>query len=195
MKMYIESFNTEGVLILANVSRLGSFFADKEFDYSYPEGLAELVQSGVIHIITTEETVENLNFTDHVQGIDLNDWALHPSHNYLQVGEGDEIRVVAHGTFTRTCSQAKGNFLDYMAGSFRISKMLNAELNASGMSLMEYCALECPQIPLVAGMHKVSTYSNTNMNPNMLVEFTFLFEMVTDFDLESVTVEPQEIYG
>ena len=195
MKMYIEAFNTEGVLILANVSRLGNFFADKEFDYSYPEGLAELVQSGIIHIITTEETVENLNFTDKVEGIDLNDWALYPSHNYLQVAGDEEVRVLSHGTFTRTCDQAKGNFLDYMAGSFRISKMLNAELNASGMSLTEYCALECPKIPLVAGMHKVSTYSNTKMNPNMLVEFTFLFELVTDFDLVSVTIEPQEIYG
>ncbi len=195
MKMYIEAFGTEGVLILANVSRLGNFFADKEFDYSYPEGLAELIQLGIIHIITTEETVENLNFTDDVQAIDLNDWELHPSNNYLQVAADEEVRVVSHGTFTMVCDQEKGNFLDYMAGSLRISKILNAELNASGMSLAEYCALDCPQIPLVAGLHKVSTYSNTKMNPNMLVEFTFLFEMVTDFDLESVTIEPQEIYG
>jgi hypothetical protein len=195
MKMYIEAFDTEGVLILANVSRLGNFFTDKEFDYSYPEGLAELIQSGIIHVITTEESVENLNFTDDAQAIDLNDWALNHSHNYLQVAGDEEVRVFSHGTFTRTCDQAKGNFLDYMAGSFRISKMLNAELNASGISLAEYCDQQCPQVPLVAGMHKVNTYSNTKMNPNGLVEFTFLFEMVTDFDLESVTIEPQEIYG
>ena len=69
--MTLEGLNTEGVLIFANITKCKAYYSDKEFDYNYPEGLSELVQQGIVHIITTDEAVEVVNFAFDTDEIDL----------------------------------------------------------------------------------------------------------------------------
>ena len=189
--MHIETFDTEGVLVIANTNKLKRHFADKPFDYAYPEGLKDLIVQGIIHIITTEETVENLNFVSEREQIDPESWEYNESCNFISVDAGDEIRLISHSDFTRICDQYQGDHIAYIESRYGLRKLMQPELETDKAAFMN----ELPEISLQAGLNKVNVYSNKAMNPNLLVEFMFLFEVVDSMDLENITTEPLEIYG
>ena len=49
---------TEGVLVICSKIGLMNFFADKEFDYSFPEGILPLVNRGIVVALVTESCDE-----------------------------------------------------------------------------------------------------------------------------------------
>jgi len=61
--MNINEFYTGGLLVLANFTQIRNYFTANLFNYDYPEGLAEVIRQGYVHIITTESNVGNLHFT------------------------------------------------------------------------------------------------------------------------------------
>jgi len=189
--LHLETFDTEGVLILANVNKLKEFYSDKEFNYSYPEGLEELIRSGIIHVVTTEETVENLNFTYNENEISTDDWALYESNNYISV----EVRLLSHADFTRMCSEKRGDYYSFFENQYFIAQKINPEIEKNAIDFKSYCEMQSPLLRLKTGLNQVLTYSNTNMNPNLLVEFTFLFRLTGTIKKEEITVQPLEIYG
>ncbi|HEX2684834.1 MAG TPA: hypothetical protein VHL77_12905, partial [Ferruginibacter sp.] len=105
----IEGFTTEGVLIIANITKCREYYSAKEFDYNYPDGLADLLTKGIIHIITTDEDVEQIDFTFDKEEIDPDAWEYRDSCNYLDVEAGDEIRLISHAAFTQMCNNHKGD--------------------------------------------------------------------------------------
>ena len=189
--MKIASFETEGVLIIANTTKIKSYYQDKEFDYSYPEGLSDLILKGMIHVITTDETAENLNFIYDESLIDLNRWEYNESYNYLKVEEGDEIRLVSHATFTQMCDSYKGDLNAHIENSVQIHNILNPDFKID----QERLYLENPKIDLSVGINRVNVYTNTVAGQNFLPEFTFLFELVDSIDLSQVTLEPIDFEG
>lgn len=189
--MIIETFDTEGVLMLVNTSKCKQYYADKEFEYSYPEGLSELIKQGIIHIITTTETVENLNFVFDKAEIDLNKWAYKESYNYLDVENGEPIQLISHAAFTQMCSSYKGDLDAYIENDWRIRNLLNREAKIEKQALEK----QYPIINLPSGLNKVSVYTNTFAGGNFLPEFTFLFEKLEAVDLSKVTLNPIEFEG
>lgn len=189
--MKIETFDTEGVLIIVNTTKCKAYYADRAFNYSYPSGLSELILKGIIHIITTEETVENLNFVFDEAEIDLNRWEYNESYNYLDVSVNDEIRLVNHATFTQMCDSHKGDLNARIESALQTRRLLNPEANIQRKTIEE----SYPTLILPVGLNKVNVYTNTVAGENFLPEFTFLFETVENIDFESITLEPLDIEG
>lgn len=189
--MAIESFDTEGVLIIANTTKCKNYYQDKEFNYSYPEGLSELIQKGIVHIITTEETVENINFVFDEDEINPDNWEYNESYNYLDVEAGDDVRLLSHATFTQMCDSYKGDFDAKIERSLKIRNLINPENPISKEAYLE----ECPELKLPEGLWKVNVYTNTVAGENFLPEFTYLFEKVDAVDVTNITLEPLEIEG
>jgi hypothetical protein len=189
--MTIESFDTEGVLIIANTTKCKNYYQDKEFNYSYPDGLSELLKKGIVHIITTEETVENLNFVFSESEINQNNWEYNESYNYLDIEEGDEVRLISHATFTQMCDSYKGDFDAKIESSLKTRNLINPENPIVKEALLD----ECPEVKLPNGLWKVNVYSNTVAGEFFLPEFTYLFEKIDAIDTAGVTLEPLEIEG
>ncbi|MCX8523216.1 hypothetical protein OF897_04670 [Chryseobacterium formosus] len=189
--MTIKTFDTEGVLIIANTTKCKKYFAEHEFNYSYPKGLFDLIAKGIIHIITTEETVENLNFVFDEASIDLNRWEYNESYNYLDISIADEIRLIDHATFTQMCDSYNGDLDMRIESSLKTRKLINADVSIERETFEE----RYPKINLPVGLNKINVYSNTVAGENFLPEFTFLFELVENIDLKKITLDPLEIEG
>lgn len=98
---------TEGVLVLCSKIGLQKYFADKEFDYTFPEGILPLVNLGIVVALVTESG-------DEVKGKVI-DEAMNEYKGYRLLGqqnlfieEEDELYVLSHSEFTQICSNNKG---------------------------------------------------------------------------------------
>jgi hypothetical protein len=109
-----KEFNicSEGVLVLASKTGLAEYYADKKFDYDYPEGLMGLINSGIISAITTESGEElKVRITD--QDItDLESFEKIGLYN-LNIQTEDSIYILGHAEFTQICNWKKGKIEDY----------------------------------------------------------------------------------
>ena len=111
---------TGGVLLICSKKGLQKFYADKKFDYSFPEGILPLINLGIIAALVTESTEE-------VKG-KIIDEAMNEYKGYRLVGEqnlfveeDDELFVLAHSEFTQICDWHKGNIDDFKFWSEQIS--------------------------------------------------------------------------
>lgn len=194
----IEGFTTEGVLIFANMTKCKDYFSIHTFDYSYPEGLADLLSKGIIHIITTEEAVEEIAFTFDKDEIDLSSWELKDSYNYLNVEEGDTIRLLSHAAFTQMCDNHKGDLDRQIESSLRIQNMLNPDNPLDKDTMLE---TECPMLALPVGQWKVNVYTKTKptyfeeLDFYGWPEFTIHFEKMDAVDLDKISLNPLEVFA
>lgn len=190
--MTIEGINTEGVLIFANVTKCKSYYADKAFDYNYPKGLSELLQQGIIHIITTDEIVEQVDFVFNKEEIDTNEFEYHESYNYLKVAEGDEIRALSHADFTQMCHSYKGNLEEFVEHSLALKNILHSGKNWTKESYFEY---EVPLIELPVGNWKINVYALKDEHVMSWMEFYIHLEQIDTVVTENITLEPLELYA
>lgn len=188
----IEGFCTEGVLIIANTNKCKEYYSDKEFNYDYPEGLANLLQKGIIHIITTDEDVEQIDFTFDKEEIDLGTWKYHDSYNYLSVGSGDEIRLISHAAFTQMCHNHKGDLDAQIESSLRIRNILNPTKPIDKEKMLED---EFPVLAFPEGNWRINVYTSMEENFSGCAEFYFHLEKTTTVDTDKITLQPIECYG
>ncbi|AWH86640.1 hypothetical protein HYN59_16675 [Flavobacterium album] len=176
----IKDFNTDGVLVIANTTKLKGTFPINGFNYDYPEGLSELIKNGTIHIITTDGDVKAISFVFDKEEVDTAKWKLNDSNNYLKVEEGDEVRLMAHGDFTRVCDWKGGDFGAYVDDSpFDTKRLLKS----------------MPKIDIPTGYHKVNVYTKAKLRKYAFPEFIFVMEPASPADTNEITLEPLECYG
>lgn len=190
--MILEGLNTEGVLIFANITKCKNYYSDKDFDYAYPEGLSELLKQGIIHIITTDEDVEEVNFVFDKNEIDLNMWEFHDSYNYLKIDEGDEIRAISHADFTQMCHNYKGNLEVYLDNSLALKNILSS---VSEKNKEEYFKYELPLIEIPVGIWKINVYSLKDEHILSWMEFYIQLEKLDTIDTNKITLKPLELFA
>jgi len=190
--MILEGLNTEGVLIFANITKCKTYYSDKEFDYDYPEGLSELLKQGIIHIITTDEDVEEVNFVFDKNEIDRDMWEFHDSYNYLRVDEGDEIRAISHADFTQMCNHYNGNLEAYIDSSITLKNILNS---GQEKTKEEYFKYELPLIEIPVGIYKINVYSLKDEHILSWMEFYIHLEKLETTEIDKITLKPLEIFA
>ncbi|MBD3906834.1 hypothetical protein NAL32_19530 [Chryseobacterium sp. Ch-15] len=188
----IEGFTTEGVLIIANITKCKEYYNNNEFNYNYPNGLAELLTKGIIHIITTDEDVELVDFTFDKEDIDLDTWKHQESYNYLNVEIEDEIRAISHASFTQMCDNHKGDFEAQINNSINIRNILNPNKPIDKEKMLEY---DFPLLAIPSGYWKVNVYTSTEENVSNCAEFLFHLEKMDIVDIDKITLQPIEYYG
>lgn len=203
--MTIKTFNTEGVLLIANITKCKQYYNEKQFNYDYPESFSELILKGIVHIMTTQGTVDHLNFFSHQSQIDLDKWQHVTSYNYLHVEEGDQILLVPYGNFTRVCSEwgksetANETDIEMLEFQQKLLAMRGIEKTVTLDSIVEdrirfrieeeaKLFEKSPEIMLETGFHKVNVF----IRPEQ--KFSFLFEKVNSVDLDQITLKPIEVF-
>lgn len=203
--MTIKKFNTEGVLLIANATQCKNYYTEKEFDYAYPEGLSALILKGLVHIITTSETINRLDFVVDKTKIDTDKWKHAESYNYLNVEKDDKILLISHGAFTRMC-QSWGESDKANAWDIRMLELQKKILATNGIektvtldSVVEAriklrnedeakLFQQSPEILLEPGFYEINIYCKPKQ------QFTFLFTKTDAVDLDRITFKPLEIY-
>ena len=188
----IEGFTTEGVMIIANITKCKEYYADRKFDYRYAEGLKELIKDGIIHIVTTDEAVEVVELTFEKDDIDPDTFKHLESYNFLSVDEGDEVRAISHADFTQMCDTHKGDLNAQIESSLRIRNAIRPEKPITKEYLLEY---DYAQVPLPEGNWRVNVYASTEGNVSRCAEFFYHFEKMDSVDAEKITFNPIEFYG
>ncbi|WP_294822461.1 hypothetical protein [uncultured Flavobacterium sp.] len=177
----IKDINTDGVLVVANVTKLkGQFNESNKFNYDYPEGLAGLIEKGIIHITTTESDVKSASFTLEINEIDMDKWKVHETYNCLDIAEGDEVRILSHGDFTRTCDWKHGDFDEYAENGF-FNKAVILERS--------------PKIALPAGYYRVHTYTKTKLRKYAAPHFIFFLEPADKAATATITLQPVSYFS
>lgn len=204
--MKIKDFNTEGVLIIANMTKCKEYYSGKEFDYAYPEGLSEVIMKGIVHIMTTQETVKTLNFVFNKAEIDSDQWKYKESYNYLNVDEGDQVLLVPHGRFTRMCRAwgESDTLTDEDIDNFEFLKKLmtkqGKEITFTPDSMLEKRLQirdedekklydNSPRINLETGLNNIDIYIKNKK------EITFLITKTDTVDTDRITLKPVELIG
>lgn len=188
----IEGFTTEGVMIIANITKCKKYYADNEFDYRYAEGLEELIKSGIIHIVTTDEAVEVVELTFNKDDIDPDTFKHLDSYNFLNVDEGDEVRAISHADFTQVCDNHKGDLEEQIESSLRIRNAIRPDKPTTKEYLLEY---DYPEVPLPEGNWRVNVYGSTEGNVSRCAEFFYHFERMDSVNADKITLKPIEFYG
>ncbi|OVE55947.1 hypothetical protein [Chryseobacterium mucoviscidosis] len=190
--MVLEGLNTEGVLIFANTTKCKNYYSDKEFNYDYPDGLSELLKQGIIHIITTDEAVERVDFVFNKEEIDRNRWEFHNSYNYLKAEPGDQIRAVSHADFTQMCHHHKGDLEAHIDSSLFLKNILNGSRD---VTKEEYFKYELPLIEIPAGIWKLNVYSLKEEHILSWIEFLIHLEKIESVEIDKITLKPLEIFS
>lgn len=188
----IEGFITEGVFIIANITKCKEYYLDKEFDYDYPEGLADLLKNGIIHLITTDEDVEQIDFTLDQSVINLDRWEYQDSYNYLNVKPNDEIRLISHASFTQMCDNHNGDLESFIDSSLIIKDFLNPTNPSTKEIMLEN---DFPVLALEAGNWKVNVYTSAVDNFGSCADFFIHLEKMDKLDTQKITLQPIEYYG
>ncbi|MFC3158001.1 hypothetical protein SAMN05443633_104343 [Chryseobacterium arachidis] len=203
--MTIKTFNTEGVLLIANITKCKQYYSEKQFNYDYPESFSELILKGIVYIMTTQGTVNHLNFFSHQSQIDLDKWQHIATYNYLHVEEGDQILLVPYGNFTRVCSEwgksetVNERDIEMLEFQQKILAMRGIEKTITLDSIVEdrirfriqeeaRLFEKSPEIMLETGFHKVNVF----IRPEQ--KFSFLFEKINEVDLDQITLKPLEVF-
>ncbi|AZA49379.1 hypothetical protein EG346_14865 [Chryseobacterium carnipullorum] len=189
--MIVEGFNTEGVLMMVNISKCKQYYADQAFNYDYPEGLADLITKGIVHIITTDEGIETIIWEFDPSRINLDEWEYKGSYNYLDVAEGDEVRLVSHADFTQMCDHHNGDLEAQIESSLFIRNILNRDHPKDKETILKE---ECPKIDLPPGKWMVNVYISKDTGDYWYPEFTFHFEKTDLVDWEKITLKPLEFF-
>ncbi len=190
--MVLEGLNTEGVLIFANITKCKNYYSDKEFNYDYPDGLSELLKQGIIHIITTDEAVEQVDFVFDKNEIDSQRWEFHDSYNYLKVDPGDEIRTVSHADFTQMCHNHNGDLEAHINSSLALKNILSFGHDKTKEEYFEY---ELPLIEIPSGTWKLNVYALKEEHILSWMEFYIHLEKMDTIDPDKITLEPLEIFS
>lgn len=189
--MTVEGFDTEGLLIIANITKCKEYYSRNAFNYDYPKGLADLLIKGIIHIITTKEVVEQIDFVFSKEAIHPDVWEYKASYNYLDVAEEDEIRLISHAAFTRMCNNHKGDLKAKIEHSLHIRNLLNPDRPVSGEAVLED---ELPLLELAPGLWRINVYTLLEESLSGWPEFMLLLQKTDAVDLSKITLEPLEIY-
>lgn len=100
--------STEGVFIMTSSKGLAQYYADKNFDYAYPEGLFDLIRAGIATVITTESGDElNVLITDEPT-IELDGFESIGTYPF-QVLTEDAVFFLNHAEFTQICDNNRGD--------------------------------------------------------------------------------------
>lgn len=100
--------STEGVLILASAKGLANEYKDKEFNYSFPEGLADILdQHTAIALMTSDGDELRVEFeeTDETPDKEI--------IRYIRLLPEDELLVLCHSDFTTICDNYNGDYTQY----------------------------------------------------------------------------------
>lgn len=189
--MLVEGFDTEGVLMIANISKCKEYYADRKFDYDYPDGLADLITKGIVHIITTDEGIETIQWEFDQSKIDLNVWEYKDSYNYLDVETGDEVRLISHADFTQMCDNHNGDLEAQIEGSLWRRNLLNRDKPKDKEAVLEK---DCPKVELPEGKWMVNVYLTKETEDYWYPEYTFHFEKTDTIDFEKITLTPLEFF-
>lgn len=98
----------EGVLILASHENLKKHYQEKDFDYSFPSGLEQLLKEKVIIAIDAKDN----DFTTILETEKISNWQF-GYINSIQFEENDELLILHHGDFTMICDSYKGDYVSY----------------------------------------------------------------------------------
>jgi hypothetical protein len=108
----------EGVLILASAKKLAEEYADKFFNYDFPDGLSKLLGENSIVALTTSDgddiVLEVLTKKEKLIG-DFDKVIT----QWIELKSGDQLLILTHGEFTQICSK-KG---DYKIAGWPIKKI------------------------------------------------------------------------
>lgn len=108
MKLTFEK-DTAGVLLFCSKVGLKNYFATREFDYSFPDGILPLIEAGIVAAVVTESGEDITGEIRIMEGInDKPDYELATGTKF-KIAENDEILVLSHSEFTSLCADKKGD--------------------------------------------------------------------------------------
>jgi hypothetical protein len=112
---------TSGVLLLCSKKGLQKYYADKEFNYDFPEGILPLINEGIILAVVTEsgeDVVGQVRISESLNG----------DHEYLPTIDNkffldvdDEIFLLSHAEFTQICDSHRGDIAAFSFWDEKIS--------------------------------------------------------------------------
>ncbi len=126
---------TSGVLLLCSKKGLKKYFADKEFNYNFPEGILPLVNAGIVVALVTESSEEVKGECVTIAMNDYKGYKLVGEQNFY-VEDDDEVYILSHGEFTRICANDKG---DIDAARFWNEKIIVKDLRAGWAIVFTHC--------------------------------------------------------
>lgn len=103
---------TEGVLIIASSSKLKTEYADKEFDYDFPEGFLHLLNNNSVIALTTnggDNLIITTQYNKPLQRLDYHKVI----DQYVSIQDNDELLIMSHADFTMICSSKQGDYKNY----------------------------------------------------------------------------------
>ena len=101
----ISNVSHEGVLIVASSNRLKRHFATNDFDYDFPGGLNELLESNIIIAINCLD----YSFTTILEAEKLSSISVNLLNN-IKFEQDDELLILNHSQFTMICHYNKGDY-------------------------------------------------------------------------------------
>jgi hypothetical protein len=165
--MKIDFLNTEGVLLIASTNALKRYYADKAFDYDFPEGLYDLIRQGKLFAVITQESISELSIHfENASEEDLEGYIFLNDHNYFEAEDNDTVLIPDHAYFTQLCDWEKGNF-----------EVFDAELP--------------PVLNIPKGTYKILTYHKEVQGE--LPYIKLIFRKVEAIDVAKQVLEPAEI--
>lgn len=101
--------DTAGVLLFCSKIGLKNYFANRAFDYNFPEGILPLIEAGIVAAVVTESGEDVTGEIRIMEGInDKPDYQLATGTKF-RIEENDEILVLSHSEFTTLCADKKGD--------------------------------------------------------------------------------------
>lgn len=102
--------STEGVLVLASAKGLANAYQDQTFDYSFPEGLAGILDEYTIIALQTSDGDELVVEFEETETDETPDNEI---IRYIRLMPEDELLVLSHADFTMICSNNQGDYKQY----------------------------------------------------------------------------------
>ena len=103
---------TEGVLVLASAAALKNKYNTEEFDYDFPNGFSDLLESNSIIALTSSEG-DDLIITTLVDSLLQRNEFDKVITQYLNIQKADELLMMSHAEFTMICSRKNGDYTEY----------------------------------------------------------------------------------
>ena len=102
--------STEGVLVLTSAKGLANTYKNKTFDYSFPEGLADILEA---HVAIALQTSDGDELVIEFEDEETDETPDNEIIRYIRLASEDELLVLSHADFTMICSNNQGDYRQY----------------------------------------------------------------------------------
>lgn len=98
----------EGVLILASSNKIKQHYSQNKFNYDFPIGIKELLDSRIIIAVNCwDYSFQTIVETERITEIDSK------LVNFIDFDKDDKLLILHHGQFTMICDDKKGDYTQY----------------------------------------------------------------------------------